>query len=254
MEPLSPAPPKKRMGVVGWIVIGCLALVVAAGAVFVGGVWFVGKKAKHLAEGFEKDPVRAAAELAVRLNPEVDLVAVDEGTKTMTIREKATGKEVTLDWSRISEGQFRFGADGEEVTIEAVPPEDGGPGGTLTIQNGSSKTQARLGAGAPDSGLDWFPRYPGASEIAVNYTTQSGEGRNDYFTFTTQDTVDQVLSFYESAFDRDGFETNKSTFTTGDRAGGTILGWTADQGHTFTLVVEENNETTQVGVNSNRVP
>lgn len=275
MEPVNPPPPKKKMGVLGWVIIGCLGFLVVAGAVFVGGAWFVGKKVKGVVEDFEQDPVRATAELAVQMNPELELVSVDEGAKTMTIREKATGNEVTVDWSQISQGQFRFEADGEEVTIDASPTEQGGTlkieadgkevtidasqidgdGGVVTIQDGSGETQATLTAGgAPDAGLDWFPRYPGASELAVNYTTRTGETRNDFFTFTTSDAVEQVLDFYDAALKKQGFETSKSTFTTDGQASGTILGWTADQQHTFTLVVGREGETTQVGVNSNRKP
>ncbi|MGH9464110.1 MAG: hypothetical protein ACRD0X_00585 [Thermoanaerobaculia bacterium] len=274
MEPVTPAPPKKKMGVLGWIVIGCLGLVVVAGVVFVGGVWFVGKKVKGVVEDFEQDPVRAAAEFAVKMNPELELVAVDDGAKTMTIREKATGKELTVDWSQISQGQFRFEADGEEMTIEASPSEQGGrlkieadgkevtidavateQGGVVTIQDGAGEAQATLTAGGvADAGLDWFPRYPGASALAVNYTTRTGEARNDYFTFTTSDAVEQVLDFYDAALKKQGFETSKSSFSTNDQPGGTILGWTADQGHTFTLVAGREGEATQVGVNSNRKP
>ncbi len=271
MEPVTPAPPKKRMGVLGWVVVGCLVLLIAAGAVFVGGVWFVGKKAKGLVEDFERDPVRAAAELAIKVNPELEMVDVDEGAKTMTIRERATGKEVTVDWSQISEGRFRFEADGEEMTLDASPSEQGGTlkieaggqevtidaskveeGGVVRIHDGSGTAQATLGAGVPpDAGLDWFPRYPGASELVVNYTTRTSETRNDYFTFTTGDATEAVLDFYDAALVKLGFEISRSTFSTEGQPSGTILGWTADQAHTFTLVVERDGEATRVGVNSN---
>lgn len=251
MEPTALAPPKKKMGVLSWVLIGCLGLLVVAGAVFVGGVWFVKNKVENVVQDFEQNPVRTAAELAVRMNPEVELVAVDDGAQTMTIREKATGKVVTVDWSAMSEGRLRFEADGQEVSIDASPTEQGG---TLEIEAGDQQMQATFGAGAADGGLDWFPRYPEASDLSVNYTAQGGAGRNDFFTFTTADSVDQVLVFYEEAFEEADFEISKSTFTTNGQAGGTILGWTADQQHTFTLVVGREGETTQVGVNSNRKP
>jgi hypothetical protein len=252
MEPGQTAPAKKKLGVLGWILIGCLGLVLVGGAVFVGGVWFVGKKVKGVVEDFEQDPVRAAAELAVKVNPEVELVAVDEAAKTMTIRDKESGEELTVDWSKIAEGEFRFEADGRELTIEASPTEEGG---TVRIQDGGGEAEAVLRAGgAPDAGLDWFPRYPGASELSIQYTTHAGGARNDYFTFTTADAVERLLDFYEAAFQRQGFEVSKSTFTTDSGPGGTILGWTGDQAHTFTLVVGREGDTTQVGVNSNRKP
>ncbi len=275
MEPTTPpAPAKKKMGALGWLLIGCLGILVVGGAVCAGGAWFVGRKVKGVVEDFEQDPVRAAAELMVKMNPEVELVSVDDAAKTMTIREKSSGQEVSLDWSQISRGEFRFEADGQEMTLDASAAERGGTlkiqadgqeitidatptetGGVLTIQDGSGETQATLNAGgAPDDGLDWFPRYPGASELAVNYTTRTAEARNDFFTFTTGDTVEQVLEYYDKTLKQRSFEVSRSTFTTDGQTGGTILAWTADQAHTFTLVVGREGETTQIGVNSNQTP
>src|SRR5262245_9254537 len=94
-QPIPPppgAPPqtpaKKGLGPLGWILIGCGGLVVicmmAAGACF-----FV---AKRQVDKFQKNPTLAAAELAARLNPDVEVVSKDEDKGTLTIKNKKTGE------------------------------------------------------------------------------------------------------------------------------------------------------------------
>ncbi len=251
MEPAAPAPAKKKMGALGWVLIGCLTILILLGAGFAAVTFVVARKVKSVAESFEKDPVRAAAELAVRVNPEVELVSTDEAAHTMTIREKATGETVTLDWSEISEGRFRFEADGKELTLDATQTEDGA---VVTLQDGTGEALATIGTSAPGGELDWFPRYPGASELSVNYTAQAAEGRNDFFTFTTGDAPEKVLDFYAAALEGKSFETSKTVSTTDGQTGGMVLAWNADRSETLTLVVGREGDLTQVGVNATRKP
>jgi hypothetical protein len=90
--PGSPQAPKKGLSPLAWVGIGCavlfvLGLLVLGGIVGVGGYF-----AKKAAAKFEKNPTMAAAEMVVRLNPDLELVSSDEKTNTLTIKDKKTGE------------------------------------------------------------------------------------------------------------------------------------------------------------------
>ncbi|MCP4224029.1 MAG: hypothetical protein GY773_11850, partial [Actinomycetia bacterium] len=131
-EPQTPAPPttqppaKKKVSPWVWVLGGCLVLIVVVLLLMGGCTWFLADKAKDIAADFEANPAKAAAEMAVRLNPDLELVSTDEEAGTMTVLQKSTGKEVTLDFDEISEGRFSFETDKGESTISFDPQGDGG--------------------------------------------------------------------------------------------------------------------------------
>ena len=111
---------KKKFGALGWLAIGCLAFILLAGIGFTTCTYFVGKKAKEFVEEVAEDPSKAA-ELLIKANPNLELVETHEDG-TMTILDKESGKQVTLDWSEIAAGRISF--ESEDGTIE-VNPESG---------------------------------------------------------------------------------------------------------------------------------
>ena len=93
-QPLSPG--KKTGGVWLWVIGGCLGIVLLGGIAVATLGYFGMKKFQETtglsSEEFEKRPAFAAAKLITALNPEIELVAADEATQRITIREKRTGK------------------------------------------------------------------------------------------------------------------------------------------------------------------
>ncbi len=66
-------------------------------------------KLSDFAKEMESNPDAAAvraAELVLRLNPDVDVLSSDPAAGTITVREKKTGKEVTFDLEDIKAGKF----------------------------------------------------------------------------------------------------------------------------------------------------
>ncbi|MGH9380894.1 MAG: hypothetical protein ACRD2Z_09830, partial [Thermoanaerobaculia bacterium] len=177
MEPQAPAPPqpqqKKKLGPLAWILIGCLGIIVLVGILTVAGGIFATKKLKDVAENYRENPARAAAELAVRMNPDLELVEADDEAQTLTIRNKKTGEVFTADWSDIQQGKFRIDAGGKKVTVDATRATSG-DGGVITMTDESGDATVTIGGGDTSSVPAWFPAYPGASKAGSTYTSKTG--------------------------------------------------------------------------------
>src|SRR5215207_3396874 len=98
-EPMTPPPvpgQKKKMSALGWIAIGCGAIAII-GILALGGAAFIGGRfLKHKAAEFEKNPALAAAELAIRANPDYEVVESDSDAGTLTVKNSKTGEVVTM--------------------------------------------------------------------------------------------------------------------------------------------------------------
>ncbi len=85
----------------------------------VGGIWFT-SKAKELGADFSENPEKAAAELIVKMSPDLTKISTDEEAGTMTIRMK-DGSEKTMSFEDISEGRFM---DEEAPAPGSMPDSD----------------------------------------------------------------------------------------------------------------------------------
>ena len=134
---------KKGLGTLAWIGIGCgallLIMLIAMGAcgIFVANVAKDSLETiKDVAEDFSENP---AAELVVRVNPEIELVESDREAGRITIREKSSGKVLTFTYEDISEGRFSFeGEDGEALRIDASGATNGEATITLESEDGTT--------------------------------------------------------------------------------------------------------------------
>lgn len=249
MEPQAPAPqqPKKKMGALGWVLIGCLGLALVFGVLAVSCGLFVFGKAKEAVQEFEKNPARAAAETMVRLNPDLELVEADDEAETLTVRNKKTGEVFTADWSEIREGRISFESEGKEVTFDAAGAAEGG-GGVVTMTDETGGGTVTLGGDADEAVPDWFPAYPGATQVGSTYSSKSAEEETGLFTFTTGDSRDDVMAFYRERLEGLGFEVTESTFSSEGLRGGSLSG-DDGAGRTVAVTVSEQDGETQVGVN-----
>lgn len=250
MEPQAPQQPpqKKKLGPLAWILIGCLGLIVLAGAVTLVGGFFVAKKVKDVAEDYRENPARTAAEMVVRVNPDLELIATDEEAQTMTIRNTKTGEVFTADWSDIKEGKFRMEADGKQVTFDAKQAADGEEGGMISVTDESGDQTMVIGGGDASELPAWFPAYPGASEAGSTYTSTTASELTGMFTFTTGDGVAEVMDYYRDELTDLGFELSENTFTSGEVEGGSLTG-EGEAGRTVNVGLTRQDGVTQVGVN-----
>ena len=202
--PPPPVPPPKRSPMF-WVAIGC-GVIVLLGLLAMGTCgWFVKKKVAQ----FEANPAIAAAELAVRANPDMEVVESDTEKGTITVRNKKTGEVVTWNAADIESGKW------------SVETDEG---------------TATFGGGGPQNLPAWVPVYPGGS-VTGNFDTTSGEGRSVAFTMTTPDPVAAVLEFYESQLQGAGLTVQKTTFDQAGTSGGTVGGTSQDEKRSASVMV-----------------
>ena len=220
---------KKKFSPIAWVMIGCLGLLILVGGCFAVTTFFAAKKAKDVfgvvADDFKDNPAMAAAEMFVKLNPELDLVESDDEAGTLTIRNRQTGEIATLDVSDVQEGRISFEQDGEEVTF-GVSEDDSGAG-QITISGGDDETTIQMGTGGEGDWPEWLEPYPGTRPQSA-YSTRTPDGLTGAFSMETDDSVGDVMDFYQEALADLGMEPSVSNFSGPGGEGASLNAQTED--------------------------
>lgn len=109
-----PAPQKKKLSPIVWVLIGLAAFfLLVIMAVVAGGIYVASRVAEN--------PAAAAAALIAAGNHDVEVVSSNRDNGTVTFREKSTGKTVTVNLEQLKEGKLVFSDNEKEVTVEAGP-------------------------------------------------------------------------------------------------------------------------------------
>jgi hypothetical protein len=201
-----------------WVLIIVLGLFVLGGIAVVGTGLFIVHKVRQAGldpELMQRNPGLAVGKMLAAVNPDVEVLNTDEGAGKITIRDKKTGKVVTMTFDDAKRGRFSFSAQGDD-------------GKTASME---------FGAGA-DKVPSWIPAYPGAKvegTFAIN--GDGGEGTGGSFGFSTSDAPARVISFYQDKFKELGISVKMTTTT--DK-GGMIVA--SDEGGTRTLQVVVGSE------------
>jgi hypothetical protein len=205
-QPAAGAPaPKKGTSPLVWILAGCGGLIVIVGIIFAGLTYWGYHKAKGYVESAKKNPAVAAAKLAVAFNPDLEIVSEDDEAGTLTIRNKKTGEEITMNAEDIKQGRLKFKNEkGEEVTFEGSGKE-GKEGFKVKTKKGTMTFGHAEGEAPPP----WVPTYPGA-KIMASSKEKTDEGLKGTYSFQTADSTGDVLKHYESELKRGGFEVERT--------------------------------------------
>ena len=254
-------PAKKGMSPWAWVAIGCGGIVVVGFLVFIALGIFVfnktkevveeasgGKSLSEIAQEFQNNPAKAAAETAIRLNPELEIVSTDDEAGTLTFRNSTTGEESTLNFEDIAEGRFSMTTDEGEYKIDA---SDGGEGGvTFTGPEG----ETRFGASADLSDVpDWVPTYPGATDVQSTLHSANADGLMGAFTAKTSDDAQTVADHFKQVFADRGYEVGTESMTkTGDGVYGVVAGERKAEGRAINVVILESQGQSQVTINYNQ--
>src|SRR5215471_18535317 len=235
-----PPPPEKKSNVWAWVLIGCGTFFVLGIIAVVLGGFFVWNKAKQAGLDpalMEKHPAVATAKLMAALNPDIEIVSVDEDKQLITVKDKKTGRTVTLNLDQAKDGKVAFKADGQEpVTIEAKTDESKG-----ALELKSSEGSVKLGASVNHL-PDWLPAYPDA-QTEGSYSADTKEGAGGGFHFITKDPPNKVISFYETELKRSGMKVNTNSLPqNGKTAGGTVTAEDANKNRTVYINAAVNSE------------
>ena len=232
------APPQKKRSLVPWLLAGCGTILILTIIIVAAGTWWAWHKAKQMAkdagldpEQMQKHPALTTVKLITAMNPDIEIVSVDEDKNLITLRDKKSGKTVTMNLDEAGKGKIIFKPEGEEeVTVEAHPNENSG-----TVSVKSKEGEVKLGEGPPDKIPEWVPSYPGVTPQGY-YTMNKGEEANGGFHFTTPDPVEKVIAFYQESLKSAGMKvTTNFLQQNGMSGGGQVRG--EDEGKKHQVVV-----------------
>jgi len=185
------------IAIVGVAVVGLLLLGL--------GGWFVYQKAKEA--GFDYDllkenPGVAVAKMVAAVNPNLELVSVDEAAGKVTLLDKESGKTVTLNLEDVVKGKISF--ETEEGETSSLEITGGGDEGAVRVQTSEGTVEYGVTAGKLP---EWIPVYPG-STVQMGMSSQSSEERNGQAVITTNDSAKELVEYYSRAFEKAGLEVN----------------------------------------------
>jgi hypothetical protein len=221
-EPSSPSPPqdpsiavtakKKGLSPLMWVLIILgIVFVLTMGACVACGL-VVTQMGRELARDFESNPAKAMAELAVRVNPDVELVDSDDDAGTMTVRNTETGEELTLNFEDIADGRFSITIDEGAVAFDS----DGDGGVTVTGPDGAV---SRVGALDGEDLPDWPLLYPDAAIAPGGFRGATAEGIAGAFQMSAEDPCSQVSAYFTEALPDGGFRIMSSASSAAAAAG-----------------------------------
>jgi len=176
--PPLPAKTPKKGRFLFWALGGCILLLIVA--------LIVGLFIAHRLGLNSGPPGAALAKLLLRNNPEIEIVSVDEDRGIIRVRDKKSGRVLTIDLENAQEGKIVL-TDGTHQKLE------------IKTRGGD---EVRLPA--------WLPPYPNA-ESAGATGFNANQGKSGSFSFKSQDSVEAVAAFYEKALNRAGFRIDKSS-------------------------------------------
>jgi hypothetical protein len=237
------APAKKGLPVWAWVGIGCGVIAVFVMiALTVGGV-LLANKAKDMVAEFEEDPAMATAQMIVKLNPELEEVSSDSEAGTITVRNKKTGEEITVNFDDIEKGQFSFKTGDREVTIDASDLE----GGNVKVTDGEGEVVYSAGKVSGDV-PGWVPMPEGAEPTNQHMMT-AGEESSGGFEIATDSTVAEILDFYTTSLEAAGYEVKINTYSQEGTEGGMVNGSNGEGRNVVAIVNSEGGGPTKVVVN-----
>jgi hypothetical protein len=211
--------PRRRTSPLVWILVVVLGLFVVGGILTMAGGLFLVHKAREAGvdpDLLRRNPGLAVGKMLAAVNPDVEVVKTDDGAGTITVRDKKTGKVVTLTFDEARKGNFKFEAHGDD-----------GKNATVEFNGASGKIPAEV------------PVYPGAKvEGTFSVTGDGGGGTGSayQYTFTTSDPARQVMSFYHNKLEDAGM---KLALTTNTADGGMLIGEDDARGETINVIVEK---------------
>jgi VCBS repeat-containing protein len=236
-----PPPPEKKSNVWAWVLVGCGTFVLLGIIGVVLGGYFVWNKAKQAGldpDLMKKHPAVATAKLMAALNPDIEIVSVDEEKELITVKDKKTGRTVTVSLDKAKDGKVVFSADGEEpVSIEAR-----GDDSKASLEVKSADGSAKFGTNSVSKLPEWVPAYPD-TQFEGSYSAESKDGASGGFHFTTTDPPKKILSFYETELKRAGMSVNTTFVSQNEKtASGTATAESADKNRKVYINAAVNNE------------
>lgn len=233
--PPGAAPAKKPVSPLVWVALGCGVLLIVVLLILVLGGFLVARKVKQIAGDFSDNPAMVAAKLIVAANPDLEVVSADEGAETITLRNKKTGEEITVDLEDVKKGRIHFKTEeGKEVNVDVG---EAGDGSVLRVE--SDEGHVVIGEAGAAQLPEWLPTYPGVS-LRGTMSGSSRESTSGVWGFESSDPPHKVLDFYQRELEGKGFEVTVSTQRQhGRTVGGNLHATTGDGAQMVSVIATE---------------
>jgi hypothetical protein len=178
--------PRRKTSPIVWILVAVIGFACFAGAITLAGGLFLVHKAREAgidADLFRDNPGLAIGKLIAAAHPDTEVVSTDAGSGTVTLRDRRTGKEITVTFDQVRRGNFRFEAE-----------EDNGKKAVVQFGSDADKIPAEV------------PVYPGAKVQATFEVDGDGGSRQGAYEyeFSTPDAPSKVFGWYHSRLQEDG--------------------------------------------------
>ncbi len=163
----------------------------------------------------------AAAALISKIDPNLEVLDVDENKKVLRVRNRQNNEEVVISLADLQAGRLKISKEGKDG-LESV--EIGG--------------QVKLPS--------WMPKYPGVEMKGIGAMRSDKEGDGGMFTFETSDPADKILAFYKEGLEKSGFKADESAqvaagasvlMMKSDHDGGATVTITPGSGHSNVTVL-----------------
>lgn len=247
IPPPAPGSPAPKKGLSGLAIagIGCGGLIVIG---LIGVFILVGKACtglKEYAQEAQKNPAKAAALLAAKFNPDIEVISTDDAKGEITLKDKKTGKVTTLSFDDIKNGKFSITDEhGGKVTVDGAQV---GTDGSIKIQgpNGETVITASKGLEAPA----WVPQYPGLKAGGGGGMRSEKDGiTSGVISGETTDPVGKVKEFFESKLKAAGYTVEANIANANGADSGFIKGVKEDGRSSINIMLTGEGEKTSVAV------
>ena len=135
----------------------------------------------------------AAAALLARIDPNLEVLDVDQNKKIIRVRNKQNNEEVTLNLNDILQGRVQVSHQGKD--------------GVESMELGG---KVNLPA--------WMPKYPGVEPKGLGSMKSDTGGGGGMFTFETADSAEKIHAFYRGALEKQGFKQEDGVHVAGTSA------------------------------------
>ena len=205
--PGSAPPAKKKSNVVLWVIVGVFAFFLLIGMVIVGGMFFIWNKVQDVTNDMEGNPALAITKLITTINPDLEVVSVDEANNTIKIRQKSSNKTIELDLNEINQGNLSAVFEGDEGSETVDLKTDN----TGSIEVKTKDKTLKIGSSGEIPA--WVPKQSGVTPKSV-VSTRSGKEFRGAFTYASDQSAEEILEFYKEQATQAGLEIKSESTTT----------------------------------------
>ena len=175
--PMYPPPPiegPKKTPVWVWI-LAAVGVLIVLGVIAVS---LLGYYAIHKLKEVANSPIAAAALLS-KIDPDLEVLDVDENKKVIHVRNKRNNEEVTLNMSDILQGKLKISHEGKDG-VESFEL-----GGKVKLPT-------------------WLSAYPGVEPRGIGATRSDKGSGGGMFSFESSDAPEKILAFYKTGLEKGG--------------------------------------------------